>query len=160
MASANGEITKKILSVIVIVVTLIAFSTGAVAYIHSCVSGVRADSKTTYATKERLNSLSCEIENLRDDIKTMRSEQREDFRLLADKLEDLETFNTEASEHIIRDLCESLGIKPGLLINAVRTATTGQQAGPGLFDILTAIGQERTVRRLRKIADDLEKGKL
>ena len=82
------------------------------------------------------------------------------MRTLADKLEGLETFDTEASENVIRDLCESLGIKPGLLINAIRTATTGQSAGPGLFDILTAVGQERTVQRLRKTADDLEQGML
>ena len=82
------------------------------------------------------------------------------MRTLADKLEPLETFVPEATEQVIRDLCESLDIKPGLLINAVRTATTGQSAGPGLFDILTAVGQKRTVQRLRKTADDVEQGKL
>jgi glutamyl-tRNA synthetase len=81
------------------------------------------------------------------------------LRTLADEFEQLKTFDTEASERVIRDLCDSLGIKPGLLINAVRTATTGQAAGPGLFDILTAVGQERTVQRLRKTADEVEQGK-
>ena len=40
-------------------------------------------------------------------------------------------------------------IKPGILINGMRTALTGQPKGPGIFDVLTAIGQDRVVKRLR-----------
>ena len=89
MAAANNEITKRVLSVLLVIASIVAFSTAAVAYIHSCSSGVRAEAKATYATKEGMGSLSNEIENLRRDIKDMRAEQREDFRLLADKIEDL-----------------------------------------------------------------------
>jgi len=40
-------------------------------------------------------------------------------------------------------------VKAGLLINAARTALTGQSVGPGMFDVIVAIGQRRTVERLR-----------
>ncbi len=50
-----------------------------------------------------------------------------------------------------RDLAAELEIKPGILINGMRTVLTGQLAGPGMFDILVALGRERVVRRLRDI---------
>ena len=53
----------------------------------------------------------------------------------------------------MREICEKLDIKPGLIINAVRTAATGQSAGPGLFEIIVALGKEKTVSRIRKAAD-------
>ena len=47
-------------------------------------------------------------------------------------------------------MAEELEIKPGIIINGIRTVVTGQAAGPGIFDILIAVGQERVVDRLRK----------
>ncbi|RLB26381.1 MAG: glutamate--tRNA ligase, partial [Deltaproteobacteria bacterium] len=44
---------------------------------------------------------------------------------------------------------EELQIKPGILINGVRTVVTGQAVGPGLFDVVVAIGKKRVVSRLR-----------
>ncbi len=72
---------------------------------------------------------------------------------LADMFEKLPAFDLEATEHAARELSEKLAVKPGLLINAVRTAVTGQAAGPGLFELLIAIGRERVVARIRKAAD-------
>jgi len=71
----------------------------------------------------------------------------------AEQFDKLSVFNIENAENIIRELAESKGVKPGLIINAVRTAVTGQSAGPGLFELLVAIGKERVVRRLRKTAE-------
>ncbi len=72
---------------------------------------------------------------------------------LADKLAELQTFDIENTENVVRAMCEDLGVKPGLLINAIRTAVTGQAAGPGLFELLIAVGQQRAVERLRKAVD-------
>jgi glutamyl-tRNA synthetase len=75
---------------------------------------------------------------------------------LADKLERLDGFTLENIENIIRAFATSENVKAGLLINAVRTAVTGQAAGPGLFEILVAVGQQRTVKRLRKALELLQ----
>jgi len=72
------------------------------------------------------------------------------FSILADRLEAIESFSIEETENVIRDMAEELGIKAGVLINGIRAAVTGQTVGPGLFDILIAIGQKRVVERLRK----------
>jgi glutamyl-tRNA synthetase len=72
------------------------------------------------------------------------------FPMLADHLERIDRFTVEAIEEAIRDLAEALQIKAGILINGIRTAVTGQPKGPGLFEILMALGQGRVVTRLRK----------
>ena len=71
--------------------------------------------------------------------------------LLADRLQAFENFTASEIEDTIREMADELKIKPGVLINGVRTVVTGQLAGPGIFDILIAIGQHRVVDRLRKV---------
>ncbi|MBW1606607.1 MAG: glutamate--tRNA ligase [Deltaproteobacteria bacterium] len=70
--------------------------------------------------------------------------------MLADRLEGLERFTTAETENVIREMAETLEIKPGVLINGIRTVVTGQLAGPGMFDVLINIGQRRVVERLRR----------
>ncbi|UCD89464.1 MAG: glutamate--tRNA ligase [Desulfobacterales bacterium] len=70
--------------------------------------------------------------------------------VLADRLFELQEFTVAAAEAIIRDMAAEFEIKPGVLINGIRTVVTGQLAGPGLFDVLVAVGQNRVADRLRK----------
>jgi len=70
---------------------------------------------------------------------------------LADRYEQLAEFSLEETERVARQLADELAIKPGILINAMRTVVTGQLAGPSMFDILVTIGRQRVVRRLRDI---------
>ena len=70
--------------------------------------------------------------------------------MLGDRLEGLERFTTAETENVIREMAETLEIKPGVLINGIRTVVTGQLAGPGMFDVLINIGQRRVVERLRR----------
>ncbi len=72
--------------------------------------------------------------------------------VLADRYEQLEQFNLEETERVVREYADELEIKPGILINGMRTVVTGQLAGPSMFDILVSIGQERVVSRLRDVA--------
>ena len=70
--------------------------------------------------------------------------------LIAERLDKLEEYSLEGTERVIREVAEELAIKPGLLINGIRTVVSGQPVGPGLFDILIAIGQDRVVTRLQR----------
>jgi len=72
---------------------------------------------------------------------------------LADELAALGEWTLESTEDAVRAFCENKGVKPGLIINGVRTAVTGQSVGPGLFDVLVAIGQKRVVERLKKVPE-------
>jgi glutamyl-tRNA synthetase len=77
-------------------------------------------------------------------------ELKEWFPILANRIQAVETFTAEEVEQVIRNMAEELGIKAGILINGIRTAVTGQAKGPGLFDILIAVGQRRVAERVRK----------
>lgn len=70
--------------------------------------------------------------------------------MLADRYAALETFDLETTEAALRALADELDAKAGLLINGARAACTGQAVGPGIFDVFVALGQERTVARLRQ----------
>jgi glutamyl-tRNA synthetase len=71
--------------------------------------------------------------------------------ILADRYEQLSDFSLEETERVARELAEELEIKPGMIINGMRTVVTGQLAGPSMFDILVTIGRRRVVDRLRNI---------
>ncbi len=71
---------------------------------------------------------------------------------LADRLAALGDFTHDATESALRSYSEEQGVKAGLLINASRTALTGQSVGPGMFDIMVALGRARSVERLRRAA--------
>lgn len=71
--------------------------------------------------------------------------------MLADQYEKLTEFNLESTEKAARKLADELEVKPGVIINGMRTVVTGQLAGPSMFDILVTIGQDRVVNRLRNV---------
>lgn len=72
------------------------------------------------------------------------------FPVLADRLEAVEAFTLEETERLIRAVAEEWEVKAGILINGIRTVVTGQAVGPGLFDVLIALGQSRVSERLRR----------
>ncbi len=70
---------------------------------------------------------------------------------LADLFARLDEFSKEETERVTRELAAELDIKPGILINGMRTVLTGQLAGPGMFDILVTLGRDRVVQRLANV---------
>jgi len=70
--------------------------------------------------------------------------------MLAERYDKLDDFTLESTEQTARELAQELDIKPGIIINGMRTVVTGQLAGPSMFDILIAIGRSRVVSRLRE----------
>ena len=75
---------------------------------------------------------------------------RKEFDLLAGRLSGINDFNVKTAEEAFRGLVAELGIEAGALVHPVRVALTGKAVGPGLFDTMVVLGQERTVRRLRE----------
>ena len=73
-----------------------------------------------------------------------------EFDLLAEHLSAVGDFNVKSAEEVFRGLVAQLGIEAGVLVHPVRAALTGKAVGPGLFDTMVVLGQERTVRRLRE----------
>ena len=74
---------------------------------------------------------------------------RELLPALAQKLETIDPFTTEAVEATLRAYADEAGVKAGLLINGSRTMLTGQSVGPSMFEVFEIIGRDRAVRRLQ-----------
>jgi glutamyl-tRNA synthetase len=70
--------------------------------------------------------------------------------------EDDDRFTLESTESRLRHLAEAKGVKAGLLINALRVGLTGQSVAPGLFEVMLALGRERTLARIRRLTEYLQ----
>ncbi len=83
--------------------------------------------------------------------KNLKDERLKDLLAgLGRRLAALEDFTHDTAEAALRAYSEEQGVKAGLLINAARTALTGQAVGPSMFDIMITLGRERTVERLNR----------
>jgi len=71
---------------------------------------------------------------------------------LADRLAKDSTYSLESLEVATRGLAAELGVKPGELMSAARVALTGRKIAPGLFQVMSLLGKERAVARLRDAA--------
>jgi glutamyl-tRNA synthetase len=71
---------------------------------------------------------------------------------LAGAFADLGSFDAASTEQALRTLAEARGVKAAVLIHAVRVASTGRAASPGLFEVLALLGRERTCARLAAAA--------
>lgn len=59
-------------------------------------------------------------------------------------------FSVAGTESVYRRLIERRGINGGELIHPTRLAITGRTIGPGLFDVMSLLGRERTLARLAR----------
>lgn len=72
---------------------------------------------------------------------------------LGGRYEKCTDFNEQETEGILRDFAAEKGVKAGTLINGSRVALTGQGVAPSLFAVMSVLGKERTVMRLRKVEE-------
>jgi glutamyl-tRNA synthetase len=72
---------------------------------------------------------------------------------LADRFDNIKSFDKQSAEAALNSLADEKGIKRGQLIHPTRLALSGMTVGPGLFDILDILGKEKSVERLRKAVD-------
>ena len=70
---------------------------------------------------------------------------------LAAEYEKVASFSVDETERLARECAQQADVKPGVIINGMRTAVTGQLAGPSMFDILQVIGRQKVIERLKKV---------
>ena len=70
---------------------------------------------------------------------------------LAEALDGVADWRPEPLEQTLRGLAERLGVPAGRLIHPARVCLTGRAVSPGIFDVMTLLGRERTLRRLRRV---------
>lgn len=72
--------------------------------------------------------------------------------MLVEKLPDAQWIRDDI-EAVFKSVAESLEMSPGKINPAVRLAVTGVGGGPDLFDMLTLMGKDCVVRRVKKASE-------
>lgn len=72
----------------------------------------------------------------------------QEFKLLIERLDGLNNFDHLSIETAFRALVSELKIKAAELVHPVRAALTGKTIGPGLFELMEALGKEKIRQRL------------
>jgi glutamyl-tRNA synthetase len=65
------------------------------------------------------------------------------------KLEALPAWTAESTETAVRAAAEAAGVKLGQIAQPLRAALTGRSTSPGLFDVMTVLGRDESLARLR-----------
>lgn len=71
-------------------------------------------------------------------------------------VEDVEDFSEPALEAAFTTLLETTGLKFGKIAQPVRVALTGTTVSPGIFEMIVALGREKTIERLRRAIAHVE----
>ena len=69
---------------------------------------------------------------------------------LTEKIERLEDFSEKNLENPFKEVMELTGVKFGKIAQPVRVALTGGTVSPGIFEMIAALGKEKTVKRLKQ----------
>lgn len=75
-------------------------------------------------------------------------EAKEPLESLTLKLSQLADFSDSAVQHAFAEVLEQTGLSMGKLAQPVRVALTGSTVSPGIHEVITVLGRERTLKRL------------
>ena len=73
----------------------------------------------------------------------------------ADRLEAVDTFDTDTVEAELRDLADEKDVGAGAIIHPARLAVSGRSYGPGVFGLLAAVGKDDCIQRMRRAVEAL-----
>lgn len=69
---------------------------------------------------------------------------------------ELASFDLGSTEAALRGLAAERGVKAGTIIGALRVALTGRSVAPGIFDVIVALGREKTLERIDRLISYLK----
>jgi glutamyl-tRNA synthetase len=78
------------------------------------------------------------------------------LKLLTEKLATASDFSEAGLETVFKAVMDETGLKLGKIAQPVRVALTGRSASPGIFEIVSIIGRERVLARLKRAIDHIE----
>jgi len=92
-------------------------------------------------------------DNLKFDEKAVKKFLKKDIAAVleksADYIEGLEKYTQEALETIFKKIMEETNLKFGKIAQPLRVAITGTTISPGIFEMLIALGKDKTVQRIK-----------
>jgi len=95
------------------------------------------------------------------DAKMVKKRWKEDTSDLMKKLscvlKNIEPFNSEKTEKLVKEWLEASGLGMGQVMTAFRLAIVGAGKGPHMFDIIEIIGKDETLKRIKLAVDRIKK---
>ncbi len=79
--------------------------------------------------------------------------------VLQEKISSLKCWDEESIENAVREVASSLQIKGGQIIHPTRVSLSGKKVGPGLFEFMVVLGQDKSVKRLKEAIEKIEEVK-
>lgn len=82
--------------------------------------------------------------------KFLTSDALEMFEKSADYIKNLDDYTQENLENCFKQIMEETGLKFGKIAQPLRVAVTGTTVSPGIFEMLLALGKDKTVQRIQQ----------
>jgi glutamyl-tRNA synthetase len=83
----------------------------------------------------------------------MTAEARALIKAVLPRLEAVEPWEAAGAEQAVRTFAEESGVKLGAIAQPLRSALTGRVTSPGIFEVLTVLGKDESLSRLRDQAE-------
>jgi glutamyl-tRNA synthetase len=121
-----------------------------------------AQEKITQNPKEAKNYLNFFFEEpevkkdliLSEKMKVDTETAKKVFAATRTKIETINDFSEESIKKTLTELVTQLGLKNGQVFWPLRAGLTGEQFTPGVFEVITALGKEKTMARLEKLTKE------
>ena len=88
--------------------------------------------------------------------KRWKAETPNELKMLVDQFSKLSGSAKEDFEGALHRTAQTLNIGNGLLIHAVRLAVSGVGGGPGVFEILSILGRDESIKRMKYAAEHID----
>ncbi len=85
--------------------------------------------------------------------KFLKPEAGQMLEACASAIQELEDYTEENLENVFKTIMDAFDLKFGKIAQPLRVAVTGTTVSPGIFEMLLALGQEKTVARILKAAE-------
>jgi len=92
-----------------------------------------------------------EVSYNQDDIKLIDDKAKKIISEFYNRVNDLKVFNKETLEAVVNNLIKTNETNFKGVGQPLRIALTGSKFGPGIYDIITSLGNDETLKRLNKI---------
>ena len=89
--------------------------------------------------------------------KRWRDDSAKQLMELRSVLEEIDDFSATSTEHVVKAWIDKNGYNTGAIMNAFRLVIVGALRGPHMFDIISWIGKEETVKRIDNGLSVIEK---
>jgi glutamyl-tRNA synthetase len=70
------------------------------------------------------------------------------FEIFISRLREMDNYTIENIENIFKDISTNVGIKLVDIAQAIRIVLTGRTISPGIYEVMEALGKERTINRI------------